>query len=688
MRRLLIFALLMFAIPAGAATFYVSNSGSDSNNGTSTSTPWQTIAHVNAQTFAAGDSILFQDGGTWREELLPPSSGTSGSPITFGSYGTGAQPIINGANVVTGTWTTYTQSPGPVLQDSFGNGGTAGTQALGATSKAYIASAFTPTTSYTAVQFAVNMKKNIGSPFTNPVNAYIYSNKTSGCNGVITACPGTLIATATATIQPTLTTSYALYDFAFMGVALTGGTQYWLELYTPTDASNYASWSAYTGATGVLGLSSPDGATWTAYATGYQPYILTYTESPSISAYQIALTTQPYVVIVSGTEANPVSGTNLLFNNGDWYWASNVLYLKEASSPGTGTVQASARSYCISGTVGYITISNLECEYSSGSGMVETGSAWTISGNTIQTLGGLTTHDSGIAVNGGTGTIVQGNTITQINDDGVTTIGTGTVIQNNLISYTWNGKIVHSGGDGRGINLASTSAIAKYNNLQNNFIGIFDSGATNSIIEYNVVSNSMSNDIDHSNGTAGSPALIYGNTIIHDPYWTSGHGVVCETSGDGCFIENNNIYETFTGANAGVEGIAIDSASYTNIATDYNNIFIASGSTANIGDLVATQYSTLSAWQTALNGTSYAGKDAHSISADPLFVNYSGGNYALGGGSPAIGAGANLGSPYNIGLLPASTWPANVILGAQAPAWNIGAYLTPGGINPFWFATP
>jgi hypothetical protein len=73
-----------------------SSAGSDTNNGTSASTPWQTIGHVNAQSFQPGDSILFKRGDVWNESLVPPSSGTSGNPIAFDAYGTGAAPNLTG----------------------------------------------------------------------------------------------------------------------------------------------------------------------------------------------------------------------------------------------------------------------------------------------------------------------------------------------------------------------------------------------------------------------------------------------------------------------------------------------------------------------------------------------------------------------------------------------------------------
>ena len=87
-------------IPASATTYYVSPSGSDSNNGTSTLSPWQTITEVNSAHFVPGDSVLFQGGQTFTGALvfsyatnIPASSVTS--PITMGSYGTGAAEILS-----------------------------------------------------------------------------------------------------------------------------------------------------------------------------------------------------------------------------------------------------------------------------------------------------------------------------------------------------------------------------------------------------------------------------------------------------------------------------------------------------------------------------------------------------------------------------------------------------------------
>ena len=111
---LLTLSCLASSLPAVAADYYVSAAGSDTNAGTSSAAPWQTIAKVNSVTLAAGDNIHFRCGDTWRETLVPQKSGSATAKVTYLSYGTGAKPVISGAEVVTGGWTLHT-------------GGTAGT---------------------------------------------------------------------------------------------------------------------------------------------------------------------------------------------------------------------------------------------------------------------------------------------------------------------------------------------------------------------------------------------------------------------------------------------------------------------------------------------------------------------------------------------------------------------------------
>src|SRR3989344_7825301 len=84
-----------------AATYYIdATTGNDSNDGLSQSTPWKTVLKVNNSTFQPGDYILFKRGEIWREKLLVSSSGSSGSPITFGAYGSGNLPKITNTKIM------------------------------------------------------------------------------------------------------------------------------------------------------------------------------------------------------------------------------------------------------------------------------------------------------------------------------------------------------------------------------------------------------------------------------------------------------------------------------------------------------------------------------------------------------------------------------------------------------------
>ena len=98
---LLSVALLLCIVQAAHATTYYVDSvyGTDTSAGTSASTPWQTLAKVNATTFSHGDFILFRAGETWAGQLHPLGNGWAGSPITISSYSTGAMPVINGGSL-------------------------------------------------------------------------------------------------------------------------------------------------------------------------------------------------------------------------------------------------------------------------------------------------------------------------------------------------------------------------------------------------------------------------------------------------------------------------------------------------------------------------------------------------------------------------------------------------------------
>jgi hypothetical protein len=81
--------------------YYVSPNGNDANNGTSRSTAWKTVAKVNASSFKAGESILFEGGETFAGTLSFSASSwqaASANPVIIGSYGTGRATINSGTD--------------------------------------------------------------------------------------------------------------------------------------------------------------------------------------------------------------------------------------------------------------------------------------------------------------------------------------------------------------------------------------------------------------------------------------------------------------------------------------------------------------------------------------------------------------------------------------------------------------
>lgn len=104
---LALFLTLPPLVSAQAVTYYVSStSGNDANDGLSETTPWQTIAKVNAVTLTDNAIVLFKRGELFRGAI---SALKSPKGLTFGAYSTGDNPIIAGSVPITG-WKPTTNS--------------------------------------------------------------------------------------------------------------------------------------------------------------------------------------------------------------------------------------------------------------------------------------------------------------------------------------------------------------------------------------------------------------------------------------------------------------------------------------------------------------------------------------------------------------------------------------------------
>lgn len=102
-----------------AAKYYLSAAGSDTNTGTSSSAPWQTITKLNTVFYSAGDSVFFNRGDVFRGTIIVVQSGTASNNIVFSAYGTGLNPVISGAIAVSNWTLTGPATYGTIYQANF-----------------------------------------------------------------------------------------------------------------------------------------------------------------------------------------------------------------------------------------------------------------------------------------------------------------------------------------------------------------------------------------------------------------------------------------------------------------------------------------------------------------------------------------------------------------------------------------
>jgi hypothetical protein len=491
------------------ATFYVANTGSDAANGTSTATPFQTIAHVNGLTLLPGDNVLFNRGNSWAEELQVPASGASGSPVVFGAYGSGAAPVIKSGSYVTG-------------------------------------------------------------------------------------------------------------------------------------------FSVYSG-----------------------------------NVYQRAQTTNPYSVARGGKIGLNAGSLAAVTAEGSWYWdGASYLYLYTAGNPNDGTTEITSGRQCgiYASNKSYVTVQDLQVQGVDG-----------------VTWGGAIYFEnlSGTSY----GITVQRVTVPYSSLFDVYCYNcASSTLQSNSVAGGWTGGAYPDplGTKSGGLMIygpnAAGNTVAYNQVLDGNYMGIrLEGGVQNTAVHHNIVVRPFVNGIDtFQDNASASPNLIYNNTVLFRPFWSAGHGIDIQQSvAKGTTFKNNIVYSDFTGTNTNVQLIAIQADANSTVTTDYNLYDLAPGSTASVGQLSGTTYSSLSTWQAAIAAAGVVGADAHSMMGNPGFTNYAGGNFSLQCGSAATGAGVNLGAVYQAALLPAATWTSNVQTGNQGSLWSIGAYLFSANCgNALWFATP
>lgn len=213
--------------------------------------------------------------------------------------------------------------------------------------------------------------------------------------------------------------------------------------------------------------------------------------------------------------------------------------------------------------------------------------------------------------------------------------------------------------------------------------GASDDVTTNSVIRYNICSNDGRKDwnpgiyITAKRGGSVQDTFVYNNTVYWNPVNMTGQYAIHITSmDDGRAISNTNIYNNLIYSTS--PNLVSIEADATQQNLNYNLYWYTGAGSPNfkLGNLY---YDSLNSWQSG------AGKDMHSLFADPLLNNpayhvigFPDTSFSLQTGSPAINAGADL---VALGLVP--DMGTHDFFGNPIPvgAYDIGAFEHPKSVN-------
>ncbi len=643
--------VVLFVGSVSATNYYVNaTTGNDSNNGTSPAFPWKTIAHVNAQTFQPGDNIYFERGDTWHEQLNVPSSGNSTNYITFGAYGVGAKPTIDGADNITRDWFPYPgnflKNPGfeswtSSLPDSWGGKQTGNSTISKDTSDVH------------SGNLALNMTVDSS-------NSDVYFGQTVTINGSTN------------------------YNLSFWYKVPVGKTFKIRILNSAGSNSSYLNSSGAWQSTGYYTTISGTGS-WTNYSVSFPPNVTISSslnilierssaasssmlfddfslskdlpQNTSLWGYATGpLPDPPKKVWFNGTLGTNKNVVSNLSQNGDWAYDGTFLwvYSSNGESPSLNWpsgIITTARDYCIGNPENYTRIENLHLERS-------ISAAYAAGGNEIThpVIGGVI---SNVTINdaGSDGMVVGSQHIGEsfnytivgcnISNNGVNlALDHGIYLSHMSNSTISNNTFVNNAGWGVQIQDLSNYNHVFGNYFLNNWAGgvvIFNNSIGmpyGNLVDYNIIKGSYIGSAGYNGNAFYIGGLSNGSEVNYI------YNNVCEgmnNSQDRCFYKGTNSNVTINFDNNLLlreesQNVLFWANSYINLVSDYNILYPNSSQFIWWG---ASKYNNLSSYQ---SGSSL---DAHSISANPLFLNSSGNmnettDFQLKWNSPAIDAGTDV----------------------------------------------
>ena len=592
--------------PLGTTTvYYVANSGNDANSGLTAAQPWKTIAKVNASTalYKPGTAILLHRGDVFRDDYLrltnhvnaaPDTSltntpmaiaGTASQPIVIGAYGTGVNPLIDGADPLKVTWQKVTATTWKATVAQL-------------PSKVYVDST-------TAETVALVPQANAVGPF-KPYTAYKYLDLVTDANG----------------------SKYVVYGpSGTIGTPVLGYGQPWQGVTNNLPGNHSQTFSAT-----LTGLQNVEQAPGSWYGTGTTVYVHLrdgsdpnkHTIEGTYRNYGVLLMSVNYVtvenlsierVLLDGIAMGTYTDSSLpgqyftneynsALNNSVWNWGNiggGCLPMRNAC---TGTPEAGIFS------MAYAT------------GVSEPVRGTTISGNyvgrsdqyfAIRAQAGV----AGIQALGQNGALISNNTIVTVN--------------NQCLNYQAFQTPYNIGGD------------ISYNHCGNNQGNFFFGQTVGGRLHHNVAANSYGEGVQiggNDNGGTVDHNLLYNLGITAG--MTAFNGIDCNGGASYMTLANNTIVNVYA-ASITLE-LGCDHAYVVNNVLDmrspntgyfYYWVFASSPSATFSNNLYSssiyghpfTVHYTLPEWKVFTGET-------NAVQANPIYVNAAQGDYRLAANSP------------------------------------------------------